>query len=165
MTKTGLQKLRIIIFAFVYEICKQWRIEEFSSLGVFFSLWLLWKKRGKRLPLHLPFFSNNKYKIISKKFSNPIDFSYVSASSIYELSKLVIVRKNKEVLFTVFQSVTPSFKNINSCQKFLIENLINRFRGDHILKEQSQIVWLANLRQKKYWMVVGYVIKKMLILS
>ena len=55
------------------------------------------------------------------------------AFRIYELTKIIVVRKDEDLVFTVLQVVVPSLKGFNNSQELLIVCLVVGLSGDHLL--------------------------------
>lgn len=62
-------------------------------------------------------------KMIQKKFFILADLFETQALNIYQLVEIIMVNKYKKFKFTVFQLVTPGFRDFNYSQQFLIKVL------------------------------------------
>ena len=56
---------------------------------------------------------------------------------INELTEIIMVCKDKNLEFTVFQDMTPSFEGLNNGRKFLIVRFIPYFYGDYLLRKKN----------------------------
>lgn len=61
------------------------------------------------------------------------NLSKAKAFNIHELSKVIEINKNKDLVFAVFQVMAASLKSLNISQKFLIVGLITNLGGNYFL--------------------------------
>lgn len=103
-------------------------------------------------------------KVVLQEFLGPINLPRTQAFCIHELFKVIIVSKNKKLIFAVFWVVVPHFKNRNNGWELLIVRFVSSFSEDHQLKEKSYKVPLAKyiLREIRM-MFVDHLIAKTLI--
>ena len=52
-------------------------------------------------------------KVITRELLGPTDLSGAQALRIYELTKVIVVRKDENLMLTAFQVVTPSLECLN----------------------------------------------------
>lgn len=76
-------------------------------------------------------------EIISRKFVSQIYLFRVQIFCIYEMVQVVIVHKNENSIFIIFQIMALGLKNFNSCQKFVIMGLILSFYRNHLSKNKN----------------------------
>lgn len=63
-------------------------------------------------------------KVVSRKFLGPINLVKVQTFCIYKLTNVIIVDKDKNLVFATFQLVAPSLESFNNSHKFLIMGFI-----------------------------------------
>ncbi len=74
-----------------------------------------------------------------------------------------MVSKDEEFVFAAFQVVAPSLKSFNNSQKLLIIGFVLSLSGDHLSREKSYWMSLANFRCRRIWIFVGHITRRMLI--
>ncbi len=65
---------------------------------------------------------------------------------IHELTEVVVVNEDEDLMFAVFQVVAPSFKGFNDSQELLVVGFVSSLNGNHFLREKGYWVLLANFR-------------------
>lgn len=70
------------------------------------------------------------------------------AFCIYQWTEVIVVGKDKDLVFATFQVVLLSLKNLNNGQELWIVSLITGF-GNYLLKEKNYRVPLANFGLRK----------------
>ena len=63
-------------------------------------------------------------KVVLRKLLGPKDLAKVQAFCIYESTKVIMVSKDKDLVFATFQVVAPNLKGFNNSQKFWILGLV-----------------------------------------
>ena len=76
-------------------------------------------------------------KVILKKFLGLANLTKIQTLYIYKLTKVIIVSKNKDLVFIAFQIVALNLKDFNNSQKLLVVSIIISFNEDHLLKKKS----------------------------
>ncbi len=78
-----------------------------------------------------------------------------------------MVSKDEDFIFATLQVVAPSLKGFNDSQELLIVDFVPSLSGDHLSREKSYWVPLANfgLWKIRIWIFVGHVTGRMLIQS
>ncbi len=104
-------------------------------------------------------------KMVPKELLGPANLSRVWTLGIYKLLKVVVVDEDKNLIFAAFEVVAPSLKGFNNSQELLIVTLVPSLSGEHLLREKSYWVPLANFGLRRIWIFVGHVIGRMLIQS
>ena len=105
-------------------------------------------------------------KVVSKEVLRPTDLTRAQAFCIHESTKVIVVSRDKDLVFAVFEVVATSFKSFNNSQELLIVSLIPSLSVDKLLREKGSWMLLANFRLREIGMIfVAYVIRKKLIPS
>lgn len=73
------------------------------------------------------FSNNNQLKSDNKRVFSLLNLTKALTFYIYQLIKVVIVYKNENLVFTVYQVILPGFKSFNNCQKLNIKSFISNF--------------------------------------
>ena len=55
----------------------------------------------------------------------------------YELTKVIIVGKNKNLIFAASQIVIPGFKSFNNSQKLLFMSFVASLSGNYFLRKKT----------------------------
>lgn len=73
--------------------------------------------------------------------------------------------KDKDLVFTAFQVVISSLKNLNDSQELLIVGIVSSFYRDYLFGKKGHQIPLLKLADKlrRIWMFVDYVIGRILI--
>ncbi len=90
-------------------------------------------------------------EVISNEFLGSADLTRAQTFCIYELTEVIMVNKDKNHIFAVFQVVAPSLKSLNDSQELLIMSLISSLNKDHLLKEKDYWISLTNFRFRRNW--------------
>ena len=85
--------------------------------------------------------------MVTKELLGPPDVLRAQALCIHELTEVVVVRKDKDLVFAIFQIVALSLKGFNNSQELLIVGLVAGLSGDHFSREESNWMPLTNFRQ------------------
>lgn len=80
---------------------------------------------------------NNVYRSIYKELLDLINLPRAYALGIYELTKLIVVDKDRDLIFENFSVVALSLKILNNSQKLLTVDLIKSFDKDYFLKKKA----------------------------
>ncbi len=83
-------------------------------------------------------------EVILKELLGPADLMRAQVFCIHELTEVIMVSKDEDLVFTAFQVVAPSFKGFNNSQELLIISLVLSLSKDHLLREKGYWVPLAN---------------------
>lgn len=75
--------------------------------------------------------------MIPREFFDPTNLSKAQTLYIYEVVKIVVIYKKKNLIFTIFQIVPPSFKSFDNCQKVVIISLVSNFYRYHLSKKKN----------------------------
>ena len=75
--------------------------------------------------------------MVTRKLLGPLDLMKAQVLYIHESTEVVMVRKDKDLIFAAFQVVAPSFKSFNNGQELLIVGLVAGLSGDHLSREKS----------------------------
>ncbi len=81
----------------------------------------------------------------------PADLTRAQAFCIHELTEVMLVSKDEELVFAVLQVVAPSLQGYNDSQELLIVSLVPSLSGDHLLREKGYWVLLANFGIRRKW--------------
>ncbi len=102
-------------------------------------------------------------KVVSRELLGPANLTRAQAFRIHELTEVIMVSRDEDLVFVAFQVVVPSLKSFNNSQELLIVSLISSLSGDHLLREKGYWVLLANFGFRRTWIFVGHVNGRMLI--
>ncbi len=76
-------------------------------------------------------------EVVLRDFLGPIDLVRVQVFYIHELTEVIIVDKDKDLVFAAFQVVTPSLQGFNNSEKLLIVGFVLSLSKDHFLREKG----------------------------
>ena len=117
------------------QIIKIWL---FSTQNLFFlSLFFCRNCDKVFIAIFAFFFKIVNLKIILKKFVSLINLSRAQIFYIYETTKVVIIYKNKYLIFITFQIVILCFKDFDNSQKFAIISFILSFCKIYFFKKNT----------------------------
>ena len=104
-------------------------------------------------------------KIVSKELLGLADLTRAQVFCIHELTEVIIVNKDKDLIIVVFQIIAPSLNDENDSQELLIISLILSLSGDHFLRKKGYWVLWTNFGFGKIWILifVDHLIGKKLI--
>ena len=71
-------------------------------------------------------------KVVIRELLGLLDLMRAYALSIYKPTEVVVVCKDKDLVFTTFQVVAPNFKNLNNGQELLIVGFRASLSGNHL---------------------------------
>ncbi len=83
-------------------------------------------------------------KAVSRELLGPADLTRAQTFHIHESAEVIMVSKDEDLVFAVFQVVAPSLKGFNDSQELLIVGFVPSLSGDHLLREKGYWVPLAN---------------------
>ena len=72
-------------------------------------------------------------EVVLRELLGPVDLTKAQAFHIYELTEVIMVNKDKDLVFAAFQVVVPSLKSFNNSQEFLIVSLVSSLSENHLL--------------------------------
>lgn len=75
--------------------------------------------------------------MVSRGLFGPPDLSGAQALCILELTEVVRVSENKDLVLAAFHVVAPSLEDFNNSQELLIVSLEPSLRGNHLSGEES----------------------------
>ena len=75
--------------------------------------------------------------MITKELLGLSDLAKAQALCIHESTELIVVHKNKDLVFAAFQVMAPSLKSLNNGQEVMIVGLIAGLSGDHFSKKKA----------------------------
>ncbi len=101
-------------------------------------------------------------EVVLKELLGPADLTRAQAFYIHESTEVIMVSKDENLVFVVFQVVAPSLKDFNNSQEILIVSLVLSLSGDHLSREKGYWVLLANFKFRKIWIFMGHVTGRML---
>ena len=82
-------------------------------------------------------------KIITRKLLSPADLARTQALCIYESSKVIVVSKKKNLVFTTFWIMLPCFKGLNNGQKLTVRSFIWSLGRKHFTQSVAHRMPLA----------------------
>lgn len=74
--------------------------------------------------------------MILKKFLGPLDKLEAEIFYIHKIIKIVIIFKNKNLVFATFQIILPSFEYYNNIQQLAIIDFVSNFYKNYFLKKK-----------------------------
>ena len=99
-------------------------------------------------------------KVISRELLSLANLTRSHILDIYKLTMIIIINKDKDLIFIAFQVVALSFKGFKNIQKFFIINVIPNLCNDYFLKEKVYCISLTNFQKIWIQIFVDYVIRK-----
>ena len=81
--------------------------------------------------------------MIPAKLLGPLDLARTQALYIHETTKVVMIGKNKDLVFATFEIMLPCFKSLNNGQKLTVVSFVLSFGKNHFRREvgyQMQLV-------------------------
>lgn len=105
-------------------------------------------------------------KVIFGKLLGSTNLARAQAFCIHKSLEIIIVNQNKDLIFAIFQRVTPSLESFKNSQELLIMSLISNFCRNHLFRENGYWMPLLNFTGlRKIWILIDYITKKTLIQS
>ena len=84
--------------------------------------------------------------MVLREFLGLVDLTRAQAFCIYKLTEVVIVSKDKDLIFAAFYVVSSSFKSVNDGYKLLIVSLISSLCKNHFLKKKKLLDAIEQFR-------------------
>ncbi len=88
-------------------------------------------------------------EVVSRKLLVLADLMRAQVFHIHELTEVIMVNKDKDLVFATFQIVALSLKGFNNSQELLIVSFVLSLNGDHLLKEKGYWMPLTNFRLRR----------------
>lgn len=130
----------------------------------FFDLTSLKKSKKKHQLQYQLFLTIINQKIVLQKLLGSLNLIKTQAFYIYELTGVVIVSKNKNLIFAAFQVVMPSLISFNNSKRHLIIYFASSIYKNHFLRKKNYQVLLTNFRLKKIRIIlVDHIMRSILI--
>lgn len=85
------------------------------------------------------------FKIIAEQLLCPSNLTKTETFYVYETTKVIVIGKNKDLIFAVFQVVLSSFENFNNGQKLCIVDFIISFSKNYFSKKIGYQVPLTKI--------------------
>ena len=76
-------------------------------------------------------------EVVTRELLGPSDLTRTEALCIYELTEVIVVSKDEDLVFTAFQVLVPSLKDLHNAQELLIVGFVISLSGDYLLREKS----------------------------
>ena len=76
--------------------------------------------------------------MIARKHLSLADLAETEVLYIHELSKVIVVGKNKDLMFATFWIMPPYFEGLNNCQKLTIMSFVSSFGRNHFIQKVGQ---------------------------
>ena len=111
------------------------------------SLWKFWQSIYSYIYFTLALFN---LKIVLGELLSPINLSGAQAFYIYKMAKIIIIHKNKNFIFAIFEVVLLCFENFNNSQKFINVGFILNFYRNHFFKKKYYWILLAQICLSDY---------------
>ncbi len=102
-------------------------------------------------------------EVVSRELLGQADLMRAQTFCIHESTEVIIVSKDKDLVFAAFQVVALSLKGFNDSQELMIVGFVPSLSGDHLSREKGYWVPLANFRFRRIWIFVSHVTGRMLI--
>ncbi len=90
-------------------------------------------------------------EVISRELLGLADLTRAQVFYIYELAKVIMVSKNKELILATFPVVALSLKCFKNSQELLIVGFVPSLSGDHLLRKKNYSISLTNFRLRRNW--------------
>lgn len=81
--------------------------------------------------------------MVLRDLLGPTDLKRTETFCIYKLAEIIIVSKNKDLIFVAFKIVASSLKDLKNSQNFLIAGFVSCLNQNHLLQEISYGVALT----------------------
>ncbi len=75
--------------------------------------------------------------MVLRELFGPANLAKTQTLYIHESTEVVVISKDKNLVFVAFQVVVLSFKSFNNSRELLIVSLVLSLSGDHLLKEKG----------------------------
>lgn len=75
--------------------------------------------------------------MILKKLLGLVNLTKAQVFYIYELTEVITVNKEKDLIFTTLKVIVLNFKGFNNSQAFLIIYFVASLGRDHFLREKN----------------------------
>ncbi len=79
------------------------------------------------------------------------DLTRAQAFRIYELTEVIMVSKDENLIFAAFQVVAPSLKDFNNSQEFSIVGFISNLGRYYFLRKKGYWMSLTNFGLRRNW--------------
>ena len=83
--------------------------------------------------------------MVAKKLLSPVDLARTQAFCIHELSKIIVVSENKDLVFTTFSIMPPCFEGLNNGQKLTVVSFVSSFGRNYFLQEVGHQILSAQV--------------------
>ena len=112
-------------------------LEVFISKSLFFGLTSLREvKQGISCNISLSL-AIIDFKMVLKKLLSLADLTRTQILYIHELAEVIMVSKDKDFKFAVFQVKAPSFENLSNSPELLIISFVSSLSGNHFSKKNA----------------------------
>ena len=88
--------------------------------------------------------------MVSEELLGLADLFEAQTLCIYETTKVIMVRKDENLMLSAFQIVTPHLKGFNNSQKFTVVGLVSYFRWNHFPQKEGYWMPLAQIGLSDY---------------
>ncbi len=76
-------------------------------------------------------------EVVSRELLGPADLTRAQAFRIHKSTEVIMVSKDKDLVFVAFQVVALSLKGFNNSQELLIVGFVPSLSRDHLLREKG----------------------------
>ncbi len=83
-------------------------------------------------------------KVVLREFLGPADLAGAQTLCIHELTEVVVVSEDKDLVFAAFQVVAPSLKGFNNSQEHLVMSFVPSLSENNFSREKGYWVPLGN---------------------
>ena len=88
--------------------------------------------------------------MVSKELLGPANLSGAQAFCIHEMTEVIMVRKDENLMLAAFQIVTPRLEGFDNGQKLTVVGLVSCFRWNHFPRKKRYMVPLAQIGLSDY---------------
>ncbi len=88
-------------------------------------------------------------EVVSREILGPAELTRAQAFRIHKSTEVIMVSKDKDLIFAAFQVLAPSRKSFNNSQELLIVGFVPSLSRDHLSSKKGYWMPLANFGLKK----------------
>ena len=89
-------------------------------------------------------------EMVLRELLCPADLSGTQVLYIYKTTEVIVVRKDKNLIFAAFQVMAPSLKCLNNGKKLAVLGLVSSFCRNHFFRKECYWVPLAQIGPTDY---------------
>ena len=88
--------------------------------------------------------------MVSRELLGPADLSGAQTLCIHEMTEVIMVRKDKNLMLVTFQIVTQRLEGLNNSQKLTVVSLIPSLGRNHFPRKEGYWLLLAQIGLSDY---------------